>query len=555
MRKALLSSRYTIRWGGSAVGVFLLWCLWRIGKRRLRLRLVGADRVASGPGLFGSLRVLFRFGDLPDFYADLLMRFGPTVSLVLGSRSLAVGPSILLVSKPADLKHVLKTRFENYPKGAKLQAIMMPIFGRGIFGTDGAQWLAQRKTASRMFSSHYMRTVVQASLDSKIGQLLDRLRASECSSVDLQEMFFEFTMDLFTEIGFGVHVDVIQGAEFAESFDALQTLCPRRYFLPQWPLQRRLLRAAGSESWVARALCGDERDIARCEATVAEGVKRLAAAVGGELHEGGLGRARAEAAATGGHRPSGVGSLEPGVGTPPRLRNLAELLAELDASPDVYREMLMSLLVGGRDTTALALTWAAFNLCKHPAVLDRLEKELRQAGEPPSAMKHKTSLLEAVVKETIRLYPPVPLDAKVAAEDDALPDGTFVGKGSVVLFSPYASARDCRLWGPDAREWNPDRWLRDPLESMDSMDSPYLYSAFNAGPRTCLGRDLALHEAKSVISALVLSGWTFRLEREDEVPAYVMGVGLRMKGGLRVHVGTVAGAKADAKRREGGAKA
>merc|ERR1711939_955346 len=153
-----------------------------------------------------------------------------------------------------------------------------------------------------------------------------------------------------------------------------------------------------------------------------------------------------------------------------------------------------------------------------------------------------------IVRETIRLYSPVPLDAKKAAADDVMPDGTFVGKGWVVVYSPYVMARDTELWGPDASEWKPSRWLDGELAKHEP--SPFVYSAFQAGPRICLGKDLALLEAKSCVAMLMKAGVKLR-SATDQVPIFKMGITLAAATGnvglpMRVEFIDVTSAPAEA---------
>ncbi|KAH7864814.1 hypothetical protein Vadar_034154 [Vaccinium darrowii] len=88
----------------------------------------------------------------------------------------------------------------------------------------------------------------------------------------------------------------------------------------------------------------------------------------------------------------------------------------------------------------------------------------------------------------MRLYPPVQFDSKFCQEDDTLPDGTFVKKGTRVTYHPYAMGRMERIWGPDCLEFKPERWLEN---GVFRPVSPFKYPVFQAGVRVCLGKELA----------------------------------------------------------------
>merc|ERR1712190_92205 len=105
---------------------------------------------------------------------------------------------------------------------------------------------------------------------------------------------------------------------------------------------------------------------------------------------------------------------------------------------------------------------------------------------------------EATLSEALRLYPSVPLDIKVATRSDTWPDGTFVPAGSVIMYNIYAMGRDISIWGADAAAFRPERWLE-----MKQVPSNYDYAVFNAGPRECLGRRLALVEMKACMATLL----------------------------------------------------
>lgn len=106
--------------------------------------------------------------------------------------------------------------------------------------------------------------------------------------------------------------------------------------------------------------------------------------------------------------------------------------------------------------------------------------------------------LQAVLNEALRLFPSVPIDAKFAANDDTLPDGTFVPRGTVVMYNIYAMGRSCAIWGEDAEVFRPERWLE-----REAPPDNYSYPVFNAGPRECLGRRLAMVEMKTCLAMLL----------------------------------------------------
>merc|ERR1712151_195589 len=101
-------------------------------------------------------------------------------------------------------------------------------------------------------------------------------------------------------------------------------------------------------------------------------------------------------------------------------------------------------------------------------------------------------------REGLRLHPSVPLDFKQVLADDTLPNGTWVSRGSSVAYSTYSMGRSKRIWGEDAAEFRPERWL-----TMEHVPDAYMNPVFHAGPRECLGKRLAMVEVKTVIISIV----------------------------------------------------
>ncbi len=147
-----------------------------------------------------------------------------------------------------------------------------------------------------------------------------------------------------------------------------------------------------------------------------------------------------------------------------------------------------------------------------------------------------------------RLYPSVPKEAKYASKDDTLPDGTMLKKGDIVCFCPWIMGRTESIW-ENCLEFRPSRFytLAEGADashpSSASMTltkpSPFIFTAFQAGPRTCLGQNMALLEMKCVLARL-LSSYQFELAQPKDSVTYLTSITLPIKGGLQVTVKQVA---------------
>ena len=198
-------------------------------------------------------------------------------------------------------------------------------------------------------------------------------------------------------------------------------------------------------------------------------------------------------------------------------------------SPEFLVGIVKSLMIAGRDTTACTLSWMFYLLAKHPDVQDILIQEIDETfrGEEPN-MKDvgKMKYLDSIVMETLRMYPPVPIDVKYSLNDDYLPDNTFIPKNTPITYYPFVMGRLERFWDrPD--EFLPERW------SNRRRPSPYEFPVFQAGPRICLGQSLAFLETK-ILTCMLLQKFRFKLSNPDKPVHYTMSATMSIKDGLHI---------------------
>ena len=174
-------------------------------------------------------------------------------------------------------------------------------------------------------------------------------------------------------------------------------------------------------------------------------------------------------------------------------------LAKVTEDPVELRSQTLNVFVAGRDTTASLIGWIVYFLARHPGVLAELRDEvLGQFGpyipNQPSGIKFKEfrgTYLNAVINEVLRFAPVVPLNERVSVCDTVLPRGggldgerpIFIPKGTQILLPTYALARRTDLWGPDADEFRPARWLED-----GGRKFGFEFVPFGGGVRQCMGR-------------------------------------------------------------------
>jgi len=170
--------------------------------------------------------------------------------------------------------------------------------------------------------------------------------------------------------------------------------------------------------------------------------------------------------------------------------------------------------------------WALIELARHPEIQQGLREELQQfVLDDPSwdQLKSSLPLLDAVVHETLRLYPPLQMSLRTAAEDDVIPlsnpirtssgelvESIMVTEGTIMMLPHVFFNRSEEYWGPDAKEFVPDRWLRELKYPAKEIRGHRHLLTFADGQKICLGKDFAITELKAALSVLIRN-FTFEL--------------------------------------------
>lgn len=191
--------------------------------------------------------------------------------------------------------------------------------------------------------------------------------------------------------------------------------------------------------------------------------------------------------------------------------NLIDALLDNISDHDIVADAAMNYLSAGRDTTAQSLTWAFYSLIRNPAAVRTVIAELHTkchtaknrldlsfSAVQPASLPFSA----AVFNESLRLYPPVPVELKECTAETIFPDGTALPKGAVVMWVPWAMGRSRQIWGDDADLFRPARWLDESSEQLITK-SAFEFPVFNGGPRACLGRRMAELLAVYVIGNLL----------------------------------------------------
>jgi len=190
---------------------------------------------------------------------------------------------------------------------------------------------------------------------------------------------------------------------------------------------------------------------------------------------------------------------------------------------------MLTFLAAGHETTSSALTWTTYLVATHPDIQTRLRAEIREAlptNPGPdvdlAAILEGLPLLNAVCNETLRLYPTVPITIREASRDTQL-IGQFIPKDTQIMLVPWAINRDPHMWGPNADDFVPERWINldGTPNNSGGAQSNYAQLTFLHGPRSCIGASFAKAELRCLVAAFVAA---FEIEYAGKGPAIPAGV-------------------------------
>ncbi|KAL5727887.1 hypothetical protein ACHQM5_001031 [Ranunculus cassubicifolius] len=480
----------------------------------LALKIVSGKSLRNSeyPPVMGTVfDQLFYFNRLYDYQTNIARTYRTF-------RLLAPSQSEYYTTDPRNIEHVLKTNFDNYSKGKYNQDIVRDLVGYGIFAVDGDMWRQQRKISSFEFSTRVLRDfscVCFRKNATKLAGIISNYSMTG-DHFDIQELLARCTMDSIFKVGFGVDLNCLGGSNkestfFIKALDDANESVYWRYADLFWTVKRYL--NIGSEAIL-------RKNIRVIDNFVYEVIrsKRDLYSLQSDCNE--------------------------------KEDILSRLLVASEKDPslnDKYlRDIILSFIIAGKDTTANTLSWFFYMMCKNPVVQEKLVQELNDTMEFENkdtcidyfaagltdTLLDKMHYLHAALTETLRLYPAVPVDGKCAEVDDTLPDGYRLKKGDGVYYIAYAMGRMTYIWGDNAEEFLPERWLKN---GIFQPESSIKFVAFHAGPRMCLGKDFAYRQMKIIAMAL-LRFFRFELADERRRVTYRTMLTLHIKGGLHLRV-------------------
>jgi cytochrome P450 len=401
----------------------------------------------------------------------------------------APGTPRVWVTAPALIKAVLLDQREAFRKMQQIR-LLGPLLGKGILTSEGADWKWQRQASAPMFRPQELASFVPAFVHAT-NALVARWRASGAEVQPIDADMTRVTFDVISATLLPAAGDDAAGA-MAAALRALQ----RRGGWDQ------LYAAMNAPKWMPRpGMVSGWRAMLSMRAAVKALLDKRRA-----LGESG----------------------------PDDLMHRLILARDPESGQSMNDEQLVDNLLtfylAGHETTARALTWTLYLLARSPEWSAALAQEVGRVtagAEVTAAHIDELVLVQQVLKESMRLYPPVPIMSRQAAVDTRI-DGHAIAAGTSVLMPIYAIHRHAKRWeDPDA--FDPARFAPERERSI----SRYQYMPFGAGPRICIGMAFAMMEATAILATLLQQ---VKVASAGDEPVPVARVTLIPKGGLRLAV-------------------
>ncbi|KAI1792354.1 cytochrome P450, partial [Ganoderma leucocontextum] len=496
--------------------------LWKLRPYLLapfRSSLLSLPGPPSPGWLFGSLKDIHN-SDGGTIMDEWIERYGSTIMY----RGLLNIPRLFTTDTRA-LNHIL-THSADYQKPEEDRRTLADILGRGVLITEGDQHRQQRRVLNPAFGPSQIRELTDIFVNKSI-ELRDLWTSAisvqgEVARIDILKDLSKMTLDVIGLAGFNYEFDSLnpdsKPNELEQAFqgvfevpDKFPLLLILRHFFP-------IFRVIRDER--ARRIERAHAVMQRIGLQLIQGKKAAITRERAEKHE----------------QEKSFDGIER---RDLRSRDLLTLLIKANMVSDIPESQRLSdedvlaqvptFLVAGHETTSTATTWCLYALTQNSRVQQKLRDELLtvETGTPTMDELNALPYLDMVVRESLRLYPPVPTAIRVPIKDDVIPvsvpfadrhggvqDGIKINKGSPIIIPIQTLNRLRSVWGDDSFEFTPERW-ENPPEAISNIPGVWGHLlTFLGGPRACIGYRFSLVEMKALVFTVVRA-----FEFELAVPA------------------------------------
>nr|XP_004513611.3 alkane hydroxylase MAH1-like [Cicer arietinum] len=430
-----------------------------------------------------------------------------------------------MTSDAMNVHHLTSKNFSNYGKGSDFHEIF-DILGGGIFNLDSDEWKHERTLLHSLLKRKNIEIFIQQNIKKKLEKcllpFLDNIASKPRQVLDLQDILERFTFDLTCNLLFGFDPnslpykfnDELSDVAYVKAISIIEAILMSRHYIPKsvWKLQKWLqigkeMNYKSSQESLDKFLykcisyCKDEEEQRKFNSS--EDVDESQSCLVKSLMEESLGKGKMD---------------------------------------DKYlRDTAFNLLAAGNGTISASLCWLFWLVSTHPVIEAKIIQEMKDncVTQEENWIQNismekleKLVYIHGAICEALRLYPPIPSEHKCAKKSDILPSGDHVSPNTKVMYSMYAMGRMEQIWGKDCMEFKPERWISD--KGVIIQVPSYKFIAFNAGPRSCLGKDMTFVHMKMIATAML---WKFHfhvVEPHRVTPKLSMV--LRMEHGFKVKV-------------------
>ncbi|KAJ6515180.1 cytochrome P450 [Mycena vitilis] len=491
------------------------------------------DKSIGGRNTMRSMIDNFQRGYFGENLAEWALTHGPVFNLRI------MFENRMFTTEPEHIKSILSTNFHGFEKGSSFRFQFDSLLGTGIFNVDDDLWKFHRGISRPFFTKERISDLqgYARHSDRALTLLSDRLNSGH--AVDFQDLASRYTLDWAADFLFGANVGSLMGPlpysvasgmkpsglkptaadAFVKSFSAAETQASMRTrFGPLWPLLELHHDKVKQHMSVVYAFV--------------EPIVRMAVERNQTRHR--------EAKVTGTEELT-----------------FLDHLVQHTQDMTILRDATLNMLVAGRDTNSFLLSASIYGLAENPSVLSRLRSEVLNAfgtaGTPTLQDLRSLKYMHAVLNETMRMWPPVPINIRKSKDAAVWAPVAHGGKPicvparTKVSFSVLLMHRRKDLWGPDADQYDPDRFLDERYEKY-LAPNPYIFLPFNGGPRMCLGSEVGYDQATFFLIRLLqrFSHMTLAPEAQptESVPTwngrekvwFTSHINMYYKGGLWVNM-------------------
>ncbi|KAL0407091.1 UNVERIFIED_CONTAM: Alkane hydroxylase MAH1 [Sesamum latifolium] len=412
---------------------------------------------------------------------------------------------------PANIHHIFSKNFSNYPKGPEFRKIF-EILGDGIFNADFQLWELHRRTTLSLFNQprfySFLERTVWQKIETGLLPVLDHF-SEQGTVVDFQDILQRFSFDSICQL----LVDYDPGSLSA---DLPYLPCEKAFSEAVEPLFHRHI-VPGSiwklQKWLK---IGNEKKLIEAWKAFDEFIYPIISWRGD------------------GEREESLNALT-------AFRKAYEEIKHISFSGDsrkFLRDSLLGLMFAGRDSSSTTLTWLFCLMSANPSAESKIRHEIetlfpdRKWRVFSVQESRKLVYLHAALCETLRLFPPIALELKSPCKPDTLPSGNHLNQNTKVIVPFYSTGRMESVWGKDRLEFRPERWI-SPGGGIKQVPS-FKFPAFNSGPRTCLGKEMAFIQLKMLAAAII---YHFQVQVVEDHPVSPRNsVMLKPKHGLSVRL-------------------